>query len=77
MGFFPHTPAFTNMSFVDSPDPLTGHRYFLHTLPVFVGKRGLTCRQSIRLGLTDLSARVSSSVCNLVRWGPIPVPLPA
>jgi len=42
MGFFTRTPSFTNLSFVDAPDPLTGHSYPLHTLHVFVGTRGLT-----------------------------------
>ena len=42
MGFFPRTPFFISLSFVDAPDPLTGHSYHLHTLHVFVGLRGLT-----------------------------------
>jgi len=42
MGFFPQIPSFTNMSFVDSSDPLSGHGYLLHTLGVLVGTRGLT-----------------------------------
>ena len=42
MVLFPRTPSFTNLSFVDSPDPLTGHSILLHTLLTFVGKRGLT-----------------------------------
>jgi len=47
MGFFPRTASFTNLSFVDAPNPLTGHSYLLHTLYVFVGTRGLTsCKMS-------------------------------
>jgi len=42
IGFFPRIPSFTNLSFVDAPDPPTGHSYLLHTLQVFVGTRGLT-----------------------------------
>jgi len=48
MGFFPWTAFFTNMSFVDSPNPLTAHSYHLHTLRVFVGKKGLTSVQISR-----------------------------
>jgi len=42
MCFFPWTLSFTNLFFVDAPDPLTGHSYPLHTLHVFVGMRRLT-----------------------------------
>jgi len=42
MAFCPQSPSSTNGSFVDSSDPLTGHSYLLHTLPVFVAQWGLT-----------------------------------
>ena len=42
MVLLPRTPSVTNLSFVDSPDPLTRHSILLHTLRAFVGKRGLT-----------------------------------
>ena len=42
------TPSFTNSSFVDSPDPLTGHSILLHTLRAFVDKRGLTIVRTSR-----------------------------
>jgi len=39
MFFFPRIPSFTTRSFVNSPDPLTGHSYLPHTLHVFSGTR--------------------------------------
>jgi len=48
MGFFPRTASFTNLSFVDAPDPLTGHSCLLHRLHVFVGTRGLPFVQASR-----------------------------
>jgi len=42
IGIFPQTPSFTNLSSGDSPDPLIGHSYRLHTLHYFVGTSGLT-----------------------------------
>jgi len=42
MWVFPRDPSITNLSFVDAPDPLTGHSYLLHTPHLFVGMRGLT-----------------------------------
>ena len=69
MGFFPQTPSFTNMSFVDAPDPLTGHSYLIHTLRVFVlGPRGLTFMRNVPLPSTHSSDCLSSSVCNLMRY---------
>ena len=76
IGFFPRTPSFTNLSSVDSPDPLTGHSYRLHTLHDFVGTRGLTFVQNVPLPSTHSSDYLSSSVCNFMRRGPIhPLPL--
>jgi len=49
MGIFPQTPSCTNLSFVDTPNPLTVHSYLLHTLHVFVATRGLTFVQTIPL----------------------------
>ena len=71
MGFFPHTPSFTNLSFVDAPDPLTGHSYLLHTLHVFVGKRGLTFVQNLPLLSTHAADCLSSSLRNLLSHPPI------
>ena len=65
--FFPKTPSFTNLSSVDAPDPLTGHSYLLHTLPVFVSTRGLTFVQNVRLPSTDSFDFLFPSVCNLMR----------
>ena len=48
MVLLPRTPSCTNSSFVDSPDPLTGHSILLHTLRAFVGKRGLTIVRTSR-----------------------------
>jgi len=62
---------FTNLSFVDAPDPLPGHSFLLHTLHVLVGKRGLTFVRNVRLLSTHSSDHLSSSVCNLMRRGPI------
>ena len=42
MGFFTRALSFTNLSCLDTPDPLTGHSYLLHTPNDFVGTRGLT-----------------------------------
>ena len=71
MGFFPSTPSFANLSFVDSPDSLTGHSYLLRTLRVFVGKRGLTCMQQVQLLSTYSFHLLSSSVCNFMHCRPI------
>jgi len=49
IGIFPRTPSFTNLSSVDSPDPLTGHSYLLRTLHDFVGMSGLTFVQNVPL----------------------------
>jgi len=77
MGFFPRTPSFTNLSFVDTPDPLTGHSHHLHTLHVFVGRRGLTFVQNVPLPSTHSSNCLSSRICNLMRRGPIHLLPPA
>jgi len=74
MGFFPWTPSFTHLSFVDAPDPRTGHSYHLHPLHVFVGTRGLTFVQNIPLPSTHSSDSMSSSLCNLMRHAPIHLP---
>jgi len=70
IGSFPRTPSFTHLSYVDSPDPLTGHSYRLHTLHDFVGTRGLTFVRNVLLHSTHSSDCVSSGVCNLMRRGP-------
>jgi len=77
MGLFPLTASFTNLSFVDATDPLTGHSYLLHTLQVVVGTRELTLVQNVPLPETHLSDCRSSSLCNLMRHLPIHLPLPA
>jgi len=74
IGFFPRAPSFTNLSSVDAPDPLTGHSYLLHNLHVFVGTRGLTFVQNVPLLSTHYSDCLSSSLCNLMRHHPIPLP---
>ena len=56
---------------MDAPDPLTGHSYLLHTLHGFVGTSGLTFVQNVPLLSTHNSDCPSSSVCNLMRPGPI------
>ena len=71
IGFSPRTPSFTNLSFVDAPDPLTGHSYLLQNLHVFVRTRGLTFVQNVPLPLPHYSDCLSSSVCNLMRRRPI------
>jgi len=77
MGFFPRTPSFANSSFLESPAPVTGHSYFLHTLPIFVGKRRLTCMQNVPLPSTHSCDSLSSSVYSLMRRCPIHLPPPA
>jgi len=77
MGFFPRTPTFTNLSFVDAPDPLTGHSYRLHALHLFVGTRELPFVHSVPLISSLSSDCLSSSVCNLMRRRPIHLPPPA
>jgi len=77
LGFFPRTPSFYSLSFVDSRDPLTRHSYLLHILPVFVGKRGLTGMQSVPLPSTYSSTCLSSSVSHYMRRCPIHLPGPA
>ena len=47
MRFFPWTPSIATLSFVDSPDPQTGHSNLLDSLRVSVVKRGLTCIQNL------------------------------
>jgi len=71
IGIFPRTPSFTNLSSVDSPDPLIGHSYRLHTLHDFVGTRGLTFVRNVLLLSTHSSDCLSSSVRNLIRRRPI------
>ena len=71
MGFLPRTPAFTNLSFVDAPDPLTMRTYLLHTLHIFVDTRGLTFVQNVPLPSTHTSDSLSSRVCKLMRCCPI------
>jgi len=71
MGVFPRTPAFTNLSFVDAPNPLTGHSYLLHTLHVFVGTRGLlSCKTSryLRPTLPTVCLHMSVTSCAVVRF---------
>jgi len=72
---FPSGSIFTNLSSVDAPDPLTGHSYLLHSLHVFVGRRGLTFVQNVPLPATYHSVGLSSRVCNLTRRRPIHLPL--
>jgi len=71
LGLFSQTPFITNLSFVDAPDPLTGHSYLLHTLHLFVGTRGLTIVQNVALLSTHSSDCLSSSVSNSMRRHPI------
>ena len=71
IGFFPRAPSFTNLSFVDAPDPLTGHSYLLHTLQDFVGTRGLTFVRNVPVHSTHSSDCLSSSVYNLMHHRPI------
>jgi len=71
IGIFPPTPSFTNLSSVDSPDPLTGHSYRLPTLHDFVGTRGLTFVRNVLLPLTHSSDYLSSSICSFMRRPPI------
>jgi len=71
IGFFPRTPSFTNLFFVDAPDPLTGHSYLLYTLHVFVGTRGLTVVQTSRYFrpiLPTVCLQVSVTLCAVVRF---------
>ena len=71
MSLFPRTPSFTNLSFVDAPNLLTGHSYLRHTLHVFVRPSGLTLLQIVPLPSTHHSDWLSSSVCNLMRRCPM------
>jgi len=71
MAVFPPSPCYTNVSFVDSPDPLTGHSYLLHTLHVFVGKRSLTCSHDDPEPSTYIFDMVSLRVCNIMRLCPV------
>jgi len=71
MGFFPQTPSLANLSFLESPALVTGHSYLLRTLHVFVGKRGLTFMENVRLPSSHCPDDLSSSVCNLMHHCPI------
>jgi len=71
MGFFPQTPSFTNLSFLELPAPVTRHSYLLRTLRLLVGKRGLTFMQNVLLPSSHCPDDLSSSVCNLMRHCPI------
>jgi len=73
IGISPQSPSFTNLSSVDSPDPLTGHSYRLHTLHDLVGTRGLTFVQNIPSPSTHSPDGLSSSVCSFMR--PLPIHL--
>jgi len=77
IGFFPRTPSFTNLSSVDSPHPLTGHSYRLHTPYHFGGTGGLTVGQNVPLPSTHSSDSLSSSVCSIMRRHPIHLLPPA
>jgi len=71
MGFLPWTPSFTNLSFVDAPDPLTGHSYLLQTLHDLVCTRGLiSCERScyLRPTLPPVCVQVSVTLCAFVRF---------
>ena len=74
MGFFPRTPSFTNLSFVDAPNPLTGHSYLLHTLHIFAGTRGLIFGQNVPSPWTHSPDCLSSSVRSSMLHRPIPPP---
>jgi len=55
----------------DSPDPLTGHSYLLHTLPIFVGKRGVTCVKIcryLRPTLLTICLCVSVALCASIQF---------
>jgi len=69
MGLFPRTASFTNLSSVDTPDPLTGHSYLHQTLHFFVGTRGITFQQKVLLPTTHSSVLRSSSVGNILLHG--------
>jgi len=77
IGFFPRIPSFTNLSFVDAPDPLTGHSYLVHTLQVFVGTRGLRFVRNVPLPTANSPHCLSLSVCSFMRRRPIALHLPA
>jgi len=56
---------------VDSPDPLTGHSYLLHTSHDFVDTRGLTCVQRSRYlqpNRATVCLQASVTLCVLVRF---------
>ena len=61
----PRTPSSTNLSFVDSPDPLTGHSILLHTLCSFVDKRGLTIARASRYFRPASTMRCLSALVTL------------
>ena len=77
LGFFTQTPSFAHPPFQDSTDAVTGHSYLLHTLCVFVCKRGVISMQNIPSQSALSPDCLSSSVSNLMRRHPIHLPLPA
>jgi len=77
MGFFPRSPSFTNLSFLELPAPVTGDSYLLHTVRVFVGKRGLTYMQNIVSPSTYCSDGICSIVGDFIRRLPIHMLQPA
>jgi len=74
MGLVPQTATFTNMCVVDSPDPITRHSDFLHTLPLCVGKRALSGMQNVPIPATHSSPCWPSSVGNCMRSLPLHLP---
>jgi len=64
MGCFPRTPSLTNRSFLNAPDPLTGHRYLLHTPHIFEGTRGQTFVQNVPLPSPYSADCQTSRVCS-------------
>jgi len=68
IGFFPRTLSFTNLSFVDAPDPLTGHSYILDTLRVFVSTRGPTFEQNVLPTIRIVCLQVSVTLCAVVQF---------
>jgi len=72
MAFFPSTLSYTNLFFVDSSDPLTGHSNFPYSLHVFVARGGLTfCDHNVLLPSTDPFNDVYLNFCNLLHLSPI------
>jgi len=75
--FSPRFHSVPKCIFVDSPDPLTGHSYLLHTQCVFVGKKGplvWNCAVTFDTHCSTLCFGVLVALCSRTRLTCLHIP---